>query len=92
MIEGLLKQVANQLDSIGMTKQASEVDAILVEFRQKTAAPADLFNDVDLVLKHFGERGLKKAWREDHIYKTSSISVIEKKKQEYLREYKEKHS
>ena len=91
MIDILLKKVANELDAMGLTKQASEVDGILSEYLKKTAMSADLFGDVDLMLKHFGEKGLKKAWRDDHIYKTSSVSVIERKKKEYLEEYHQKN-
>jgi len=90
MIEESLKRIANYLDLIGMNKYASEVDNILNEFNQRKAANA--FDDVELIVKHFGEKGLKKAWRDDNIYKTSSVKVIEKKKQEYLQDYYVKHS
>jgi len=82
----LLKKIATQLELLGMPEQASRIDSILPVVNEY------LYSDVDLLQKHFGERGLKKAWRDEHIYKTSSIKAIERKKEEYLRDLEQKTS
>ena len=78
----LLKKIANDLDQNGLSKQASKIDGIIDEIES--------YSDVELLQKYFGERGLKKGWREKNLYKTSSMAAIENKKAEYLKEVKSK--
>ena len=90
MIKKLLTKIANELDVMGMPEQATEIDNIISDLDIEEAVEKNAFNDTDLLLKHFGERGLMKAWREENIYKTSSMAAIERKKLAYLQDFKSK--